>query len=354
MTEASKPTLTRFGKPSAAWFDMKSFFYDRDKELAEHALRIAEIYAQQPVRTSCKICSAQIACEPVFKKHNIGYVICRECGHFNGLHEDTDDFNRAVYVEDSSVIYQLAYSSEDREKYNKRVDEVYRPKANFLAEALHSDGHDPLGMTVDDFGAGSGYFVAALLKEGFNASGHDVSAEQVAFGTQMIGEGALRQVAMEDALDLVRSTDAKVLSFIFVLEHLQDPISLLEAAASNPAVEYVYFSVPMLSASVFFETAFPQYYHRHLSAGHTHLFTDSSLRWIENTLSFRRVGEWWFGLDMVDLVRILGVHFSANEATAGATALWNEMMMPVLDALQVEFDRRRQASEVHMLWKVKA
>lgn len=353
MNENAPAVLSRFGKPSAVWFDMKDFFYSRDQELAGHAQKIAEAYTRQPPRTQCKICTGPLSAEGLLTKNGVRYTVCGACGHFNGLHEDTDAFNQAVYVEEGSKIYQIAYSSEDRGRYATRVEQVYLPKAAFLADALRHDGCQPDGLRVDDFGAGSGYFVSALRTAGFAAQGYEVSAEQVAFAAEMVGPGALRQVGLNDTLDLIAASSARVLSFIFVLEHVADPLAVLRAAAANPAVEYVYFSVPMFSASVFFETAFPQYYHRHLSAGHTHLFTDQSLGWIEQALSFRRVGEWWFGLDMVDLVRLLGVHFAANPETTPALPLWNEMMRPVLDAMQQSLDARRQASEVHMLWKVK-
>lgn len=353
MTASHPPTLSRFGKPSAAWFEMKDFFYTRDQELAGHARRIASIYARQPPRVYCKICSHNLPRHPDFEKNDVGYVVCGSCGHFNGLQLDTDAFNRAVYVEESSAIYQIAYASADRESYEKRVREIYAPKAQFLAEALDANGCPSRGVRVADFGSGAGYFVAGLRQAGFSSEGYEVSSELVSVASRMIGEGALTHIEMTDIDGVIASIDARVLSFIFVLEHVGDPLTLLRAAAANPAVEYVYFSVPMFSASVFFETAFPQYYHRHLSAGHTHLFTETSLCWIEDNLGFHRAAEWWFGLDMVDLVRILGVHFAAHTATAGAARLWNEMMKSAVDQLQLQLDQRRLASEVHMLWRVK-
>ena len=347
------PVLSRFGKASRAWFDAKDFFYSRDQELASYAKSIADIYIKQPKRSKCKVCENGLSSEKSFKKNGVSYVLCGLCGHFNGLHEDTDAFNRAVYLEDANQIYQIAYSTSDRESYHSRVSSIYIPKAEFLAEALASDGVDPKNLEVVDFGSGAGYFVSALQNTGFSAKGFEVSSEQVLYANKFLGADVLKKIDMQDLGRLIDETTASVVSFIFVLEHLSDPVGLLRKAARNPSIRYVYFSVPMFSASVFFEMAFSNLYHRHLSAGHTHLFSEMSLRWIEDSIGFHRVAEWWFGLDIVDLVRLMGIHFDSKAETKEAMELWNGMMMPVLDSLQKEIDQRRLSSEVHMLWRVK-
>jgi hypothetical protein len=56
-----------------------------------------------------------------------------DCGHLNGLYEDTDAFCRAVYLDESYAAY---YGSADVERYRYRTDAIYRPRVDFLAEAL--------------------------------------------------------------------------------------------------------------------------------------------------------------------------------------------------------------------------
>ena len=87
---------------------------------------------------------------------------------------------------------------------------------------------------------------------------------------------------------------------IGVLEHLQEPREVLHAICSNPTIRYIYISVPMFSLSVYLKAVSPEVFHRQLGAGHTHLYTDSSLDWMCKEFGLERVGGWWFGTDIVD------------------------------------------------------
>ena len=181
--------------------------------------------------------------------------------------------------------------------------------------------------------------------------GHEVSATQVALANDMAGEELVEMHALDETVALAGQLQANVVSLIGVLEHLQQPRQLLAALRSNPSVSYVYISVPLFSPSVFFELAFPEVMQRHLSGAHTHLYTESSLEWTCREFSLRRMAEWWFGSDIVDLYRGILIRLAQNEATAESAAIWQEMLKPAVDGMQESLDSRRLSSEVHMLLK---
>lgn len=63
-----------------------------------------------------------------------------------------------------------------------------------------------------------------------------------------------------------------------------------------------------------------------------------------------RVGEWWFGADMMDLFRHLAVGLGAKDQDEAAEAM-RKMYLPMMDDLQGVLDKSRMASEVHMVFK---
>lgn len=343
--------IRRYGKPSGPLLSLKSHFFSDNERLLDEQRQLAALYAQQARRTRCKACDNPID-KVAFSKLGVDYMICPRCGHLNGAYEDSDAFCAAVYTDASGAAYARAYSAADREAYRIRTRDIYVPKAKFLVESLATLGEDPGTLSYADLGAGSGYFVAALRSTGLvTVRGHEVSATQVALANDMAGEELVEMHALDETVALAGQLQANVVSLIGVLEHLQQPRQLLAALRSNPSVSYVYISVPLFSPSVFFELAFPEVMQRHLSGAHTHLYTESSLEWTCREFSLRRMAEWWFGSDIVDLYRGILIRLAQNEATAESAAIWQEMLKPAVDGMQESLDSRRLSSEVHMLLK---
>jgi predicted RNA methylase len=339
--------LQRYGKSSEGILNVQQSFFEENEASLQLVKSQAEIYIAQPRRTSCKLCNARLPDRPDFTKLSIPYVTCTHCSHLNGMHEDTDAFCRAVYLDESYASY---YGSADAERYRYRTDAIYRPKADFLAEALAAEGHALSEFSCADFGAGSGYMVAALLGAGADRTiGIEVSPHQVAYAKQMVGADRFRLIDIADTVATVRGLDADVVTIIGVLEHLQDQRAVLQALRDNPRVEYMLLCVPLYGLCVFLEMVFPNIHPRHLIADHTHLFTEQSLRWMEQAYGFERCAEWWFGSDMLDLYRQVLVSLSQKAETSGMTKEWTRRMRPLIDPMQLAIDRQRLASEVHLV-----
>lgn len=348
--------MLKYGKSCGPLLALKQDFTDQNDALLAEQNRLGEVYRRQPRRDVCVICGSAIT-DVAFSKCGIDYCFCDRCGHLNGAHQDSDAFCQALYTDDGGKDYAKNYTAADIKDYEERVSEIYLPKARFLFEALQEEKQEPTDMTYADLGAGSGYFVAALLKAGVSrVRGYDVSELQVALANSMIGAGYgggpgpwVEQHTLSELTEIVSSLDATVVSMIGVLEHLQSPRDILADLTANQSIRYLYLSVPLFSPTVFLEMVFPSVMQRHLAAGHTHLFTQSSLEWICKEHGMREIAAWWFGADMMDLMRMVTVRLAQSPDTVGMVERWQRMMAPILDGLQLELDKRRLSSEVHTL-----
>jgi hypothetical protein len=341
--------MIQFGKPSGPMLRHKQDFLTNNRALAARADELAALYASQPPRTKCMNCDGDLG-PPEFTKRTIGYAVCDRCGQLNGVHQDTDAFCQAVYADQGGKQYAQAYGAPDRDAFQQRMHDIYVPKAEFLFGALKAEGIAPEGESYADLGAGSGYFVGALMASGAQSvTGYEVSEAQVALADKMLGAGHMSRHGLNETGSAAAEIGSGVVSMIGVLEHLQQPRAVLAALAGNKTVHTVYLSLPLFSPAVYFELIFPDIFPRHLSGGHTHLYTDHSIDWMCREYGFKRSSEWWFGADAADLFRSIRIKLENSDDTAGAAGRWTEWMEPMIDGLQRVIDERQLASEVHLV-----
>lgn len=344
----------KYGKPLGNLIGIKQDFFNNNDANLAMADDMADALLLQPKRTVCKMCNSVLDGEIILKSHKMGYYLCKKCHHLNSEHEDTDAFAQKVYITDN---YANNYTAADIEKYENRLDSIYIPKAQFLIDSLAKDGIDVADIKLLDDGAGSGYFVRAMRKLGADASGVEISADQVNFANDCakaagINEPILKQVDSDKITDYIKNTNCSVLSAIGVLEHIISLQDTLDAIRDNQNIKYLYISVPMFGFSALFEGAFQECYNRHLGGTHTHLFSDDSLDYMANRIGFGIHSSWKFGSDMMDLYRFLSVSLAKN-GNEEAVKVLSEQFLPIIDKLQLVVDESEFASEVHMLLKRK-
>lgn len=344
--------LIRYGKSSQGLLKHKTEMYESNDRLLRRNADIAAVYLRQPQRSQCKNCASMLTKTPTFVSHGIGYIQCPTCDHLNGAHEETAAFCDFLYTRDDGKTYAQAYSAEDAAQYQSRVQDIYKPKAAFLADALSGEAIDPRTCAVADIGAGSGYFVAALQQHGFNpVAGYEVSADQVALGNRMLAGEPLQQYPADATEATLAGLAARVVSLIGVLEHVLSPRAALASIAANRNIEYLYLSLPLYSGSVAIEAAFPNIFNRHLGGAHTHLYSERSIRHFSDEFGFEPVAEWWFGLDLTDLFRSLYVTLAQNPETAMLSERIAAGFGRHVDILQPALDAAKDSSEVHLLFR---
>ena len=103
---------------------------------------------------------------------------------------------------------------------------------------------------------------------------------------------------------------------------------------------------------MYLDHCFPDGFNRQLGGGHTHLYTDESIKHFCSEFGFSRIGEWWFGSDLMDLLRHINIKLEQNGCSARGISKYDSLLRPNLDELQIVFDKSRSGSEVHMVLKV--
>ena len=182
--------------------------------------------------------------------------------------------------------------------------------------------------------------------------GYETSEELVDGANALFGGTLLRHNALNTLDKLAATVEADVIAMIFSLEHIPALRSFLSALRSNPRCRYFYFAVPTVSPSIMLEALFPHVMPRVLGLGHTHLFSDQSLERICREFGLRRAAEWWFGANAFDLHRFVSVQLGERAETKGAVAAWNDMVLPLIDDLQLVFDKHKLSSEIHLVTAV--
>ena len=309
------------------------------------ARKMNSIYMIQPVRTVCKLCSDFLPIGDDFINHGIPYKFCPSCGHLNGKFQDSQDFFSQMYLLENGIEYNsAAYVAQD---FISRVQNVYIPKLDFLLENLVKKN-----PSVLDIGCGAGHFVSACLSAGIDAKGIDVSQTSISFGNHNLslqyGVRPLSQVDSQNFTTKILESDATVITAIGVIEHIQDLPAFFNAICQSNA-KYVFYSVPMASLSVLVENLMPNVFPRHLSADHTHLFTEASLNELNKLLQITPIAEWRFGTDIPDLLRSFLISFQDSKVTAHAYDFFIEKLNSMCDELQGTLDRNHFCSEIHVI-----
>ncbi|MBK3494840.1 methyltransferase domain-containing protein [Viridibacillus sp. YIM B01967] len=342
--------LKKYGKSLGDIFDIKKTFIESNNELLKDNIKLAKIAKKQPKRSECKNCSNELSREVLFTKQGIDYHLCETCNHLNSIYDDTNEFAKAVYVEEVTS-YSKTYSAEDRRKWLSRVDKIYTPKAKFLGDFLLNTNKITIN-SVMDIGAGSGYFVKALLNEKFiNVHGYEVSTTQVNFANKMLGQDLVEQIEMDSLVDIIANSEAEILTMIGVLEHLTNPREILKAISMNKNIKFYYISLPLFSYSVFWEILNENIFNRHLYGGHTHLYTKESINYFCKEFDFTSLAEWQFGVDAMDLYRFSLIQMKSKNVSKKMIDLFSEKFVDVIDDIQLTFDKSEFSSEIHLILK---
>ncbi len=339
----------RFGKSFKDVDQIKKNFFFENNSLLKKQNKLNKLYISQPLRKKCKACNSNLKGKS-FKNHKIRYIECKKCSHINGCYKDTKNFADKIYVNEK-VSYSKSYYEKNAKQFLIRQKKIYDPKANFLKKSFSNLEK----IKVLDIGAGSGYFVSSLIDKKFKkVEGFEVSKSQVNFGKKIFSiigknENLLNNLSFQEIKTVVKKTNYNCISLIGVLEHMVDMSEIMNVIKKNKKIKYLYILVPMFSFICIVENLFDKIFNRHLGGGHTHLFTEKSLKKFMNKFGFSEHSSWWFGTDMHDFYRSVVVEMNKRNFTP----LENEAnnIKSEIDRLQLILDKKKICSEVHMLLK---
>lgn len=322
--------IVKYSKSSGEIIKLKQDFFNSNQKHLDRAIEINSKYIRQPFRFMCKNCLAPIGGYD-FISFNIAYSVCSQCGHLNGCYEDTGEFINYLYSGDSD------YANNYLMDYEQRVANIYLPKIDFLIEVLRAR----YPFTLTDIGCGAGHLIKACEYRGIEATGYDTNSMLVDLGNTKLINNKVYHCGPDEITDKIRSSETMVISMIGVLEHLQHPHGAIRAFKDSKA-RYLYIAVPLFSFGTLLEHISPKVYPRHLSGGHTHLYTKESLYCLIKSFNLKILGEWWFGTDMVDLYRTMMVQADSKD-------LVKKYIGEYVDRLQSVLDKEKACDQVHMV-----
>ena len=344
-----KKKTIKFGKSFKDVDKIKSNFFLENDLLIKRQNKIDQIYRSQPKRKKCKACNKKLN-GYFFQNRKIKYIECKKCTHLNGFYEDTKYFATKIY-KDEKMSYSKSYSESSIRAFRLRQKKIYDPKVNFLKNSFKSINK----LKVLDVGAGSGYFISSLIDKKFKkVQGLEVSKNQVKFGKTILksinkNSKYLEQASFDKIIDSVKKTTFNCISLIGVLEHMVDMSEIMNAIKRNKKIKFIYVLVPMASLICAIENTFPNVFNRHLGGGHTHLFTEKSLKMFMKKYGFTEHSSWWFGTDIHDLFRSLIIN--NEKKNYNFLIKITNLLKENIDNIQFQLDKKKLCSEVHMLLK---
>ncbi len=344
--------ILKFGKKISDIKKIKQDFLFNNEKLLKSQIKKGNLYTKQPKRVHCKVCENKLIGKNIFIR-KIKYIQCKTCSHLNGIYQDSSNFVDKIYSS-KYVNYSKKYFEKNKKDYINRVESIYIPKVDFLKSNIKNFKN----LRILDIGTGSGYFISALEKKKItNFLGVEVSKEQVQYGKKMLNAQKINSNKILhipfDRLEtfLKEYKDYNCVSFIGVIEHLQEMKKIVSLATKNTKCDLVFLSVPLYSLTAIIESSFPSIFNRHLGGSHTHLFTEKSLKYFFKKLDFISHSEWWFGQDYNDLYRSILITNNKMKNSSATSILEN--FRELIDDFQIILDQKKLSSEVHILFKRK-
>ncbi len=332
--------IVKFSKNYSDIFNLKTDFYTKNKLNRKIAIKLNKIYIKGPKRKFCKNCEKKLGIFFI-KSFGIRYNLCKYCGHLNGEKLETKDFLKRLYISGTgSKNIEKNYKN----SFYQRVKNIYSHKVSFLKKVLKKK------IYVLDVGSGAGHFLKALEKNNIKAIGIEPNKYMCKIGNKYLKKNKLLNKDLSELEKIILKNDHKAncLTAIGVLEHLENPNGFLKAFKKSN-IKYLYLSVPLFSLSAFIENSFQNVYPRHLSGGHTHLYTKDSIYYFAKKYKFSIIGEWWFGLDIADLFRSL-VTSSSQLDTDTYDKNIKKYFYSILNDMQNKIDEKKLSSEVHIIF----
>lgn len=327
-----------YGKP----IDLAKFKQPVLKDIRGHLNKINEIvdYLKDNEKSveqiNCYICKSKKRSHLV-SIHGFEYVICEECGHVYTTKRYEEESIRRFY-ETNKYWAEITYANKETCHY--RRDNIAKPKVEFAERNIKSTS----GIWID-VGCGIGDLVDVVRERGWDARGLELSETSVSFAKEVFGVELIRQTLTEYlAAQPEIIGKVSVVSLIGVLEHVVDPIGLLNDAYKALHDEgTAIIQVPNAdSLSTMIQTVFPDNVFRHMSPiEHIMVFTESSLfKGFERT-GFIPKAIWHHGLDIYELLTNIAL---MNERTLGSRFF--NTIMDTFNELQMVIDQHELSDRI--------
>ena len=170
-----------------------------------------------------------------FIKLKIDYILCKFCGHFNGIYQDTKYLSKKFYQDSEAKKYSKIYLEKEKKITIKELKIFIYLRLNFcfkIFKNLKIKKNDILNkFNFIDIGCGSGYFLSSLRKLKIkNTKGYDPSKQMVNYGNFVNKFNYLNFLNHEKTIDIIKNIDEKkktCISMIGSMEHIYNQNDIL-------------------------------------------------------------------------------------------------------------------------------
>lgn len=290
---------TDFSKPSSDvdvestnWIDQDDGILDRQSV----GLKTLNVVGR---RKDCLLCGASLVDSPRLTHRFVVYFSCRGCGHLQA---------EEIVKELTGVPFEDIYPPIDQAAWQSRCERIYMPKLEWMLKCLADIGitrEEALALGWLEVGAGAGYFLGALLSAGAkNITGIDANSQLAGRANQILGSSLV--VCTDKVEEAIVASKARFIASFFMLEHLVDPTSLIDALSTKPSGTIFAFAVPTYGFAGLLEGVFAEHAARSLdNIVHRQLYTDRSIDYLLERIGYTPIARWVFGQDALDLRRLL-------------------------------------------------
>jgi len=258
---------------------------------------IAKIQVIQ--RKNCILCNNNLTNVSSFFHRSVPYVECTICGHVQA---------EQIINDDVGCEFDNIYPDQTESKWISRRDRIYKPKLKWIIDVLADLGiseEHAKKMEWFEIGSGAGYFMDVLRHYGvMKMSGIEANRLLVERTNKLLKKNYT--VCTTDIGRSITNSNAEIMVSFFVLEHLSDPIQLINAIKGKPKGTVFIFAVPVFGLSTVLEAVFDGHAARNLdSVVHRQLYTERSIQYFLDMAGYEMKGMWVFGQDASDFSRML-------------------------------------------------
>lgn len=291
--------VTEYSKPLGDISIENKDWLKRDDDILKNQKEFLRKHPPVGKRETCLLCETKLIDTVRFFHRHVPYLVCSFCGHIQA---------EELLDQSSGDDFENIYPPLDKTEWQSRCNRIYAPKLKWILKHLDRTGisqQKALEMPWLEIGSGAGYFLGALKSAGaVNCKGIDANSELVNRANQALEQKIA--VCTQDIASAVSTSTANIYVGFFVLEHLDDPKSVMKALASKPKGTIFVFAVPAYGFATLLEGVFPDHAARSLdSVVHRQLYTDQSISFFLNATGYTPLAQWVFGQDATDLSRLL-------------------------------------------------
>jgi 2-polyprenyl-3-methyl-5-hydroxy-6-metoxy-1,4-benzoquinol methylase len=319
-----------------------------DRPILEGQRKAASFLQKQPRRSHCLLCQSSLAQVTPFNHRGLDYFLCSHCHHIQSQHLPTPSYP----TDTEGLSFADVYPKLNSEQYLFRQNRIYKPKLDWMIEALTADGMSLSELQAKswfEFGVGAGYFLSAVKDQGIqHFNGVEMNSDLCGIANNYLGKPCVyhHEASLTGAL---AKYPADVYVAFFVLEHIQDAGEFFKQLAQSPVGTIFVFSVPVFSFATLLESAFAQHAGRNLdNALHIQLYTDDSIRYALMQAGFTITHQWLFGQDAGDLRRVLTIELQERYPEY-LQSIMSEKLTHLLDPLQQSIDQAHFTDSRHII-----